>query len=74
MYDFDAGDALDAIGEKVRANTEAVLNVVNEQRRLPREAAVDLATRRGCWARAPGCVPDAAGSRRCTRSTTCSAR
>ena len=38
--------AFDAIGEKIRANTEAVLCEVKEQGRLPREAAVDLATRR----------------------------
>ncbi|MBI3373980.1 MAG: Glu/Leu/Phe/Val dehydrogenase [Betaproteobacteria bacterium] len=38
--------AFDAIGEKIRVNTEAVLREAKKQGRLPREAAVDLATRR----------------------------
>lgn len=38
--------AFDAIAEKIRANTEAVLREAKAQGRLPREAAVDLATRR----------------------------
>lgn len=38
--------AFDAIAEKIRANTDAVLREAKAQGRLPREAAVDLATRR----------------------------
>jgi glutamate dehydrogenase (NAD(P)+) len=38
--------AFDAIAEKIRANTEAVLAAVERERALPRIAAVDLATAR----------------------------
>jgi glutamate dehydrogenase (NAD(P)+) len=37
--------AFDAIGERIRANTEAVLREASASGRLPREAAVELATR-----------------------------
>jgi glutamate dehydrogenase (NAD(P)+) len=37
--------AFDAIAEKIRANTAAVLREASAAKRLPREAAVELATR-----------------------------
>jgi glutamate dehydrogenase (NAD(P)+) len=40
------GAAFDAIAERIRANTEAVLRETRERNVLPREAAVALATRR----------------------------
>jgi glutamate dehydrogenase (NAD(P)+) len=41
-----ASTVFGVISEKIRGNTEAVLRAVKEQKRLPRQAAIELATKR----------------------------